>query len=74
MAAGDYIFLIQYRYDLGIQAAVITYGRKECAQIDGQKCETFQGIAQKSRGDWDEDKANKEREDKKKEKKKEEKR
>jgi len=57
-------------YDLGMQAAVTAYGRKECAQIDGEKCETLQALAQKSRGDWDEDKANKEKEERKKEEKK----
>ena len=61
---------MQYRYDLGMQAAVTAYGRKECAQIDGEKCETLQALAQKSRGDWDEDKANKEKEERKKEEKK----
>jgi len=75
LEAGDYIFYIQYSKDMKMQAAVISYAKKECAPIDGQKCETFTALAQDSKDEKhvekkkDEDKED----DKKKEKKNEEK-
>lgn len=56
LEAGDYIFYIQYSKDMKMQAAVISYARKECAPIDGQKCETFHALAQDSKEEKHDDK------------------
>lgn len=54
-----------------MQAAVISYAKKECAPIDGQKCETFTALAQDSKDEKHVDKKKDEdKEDNKKEEKK----
>jgi len=71
LEAGDYIFYIQYSKDMKMQAAVISYAKKECAPIDGQKCETFTALAQDSKDEKHVDKKKDEdKEDNKKEEKK----
>jgi len=71
LEAGDYIFYIQYSKDMKMQAAVISYAKKECAPIDGQKCETFTALAQDSKYEKHVDKKKDEdKEDNKKEEKK----
>ena len=71
LEAGDYIFYIQYSKDMKMQAAVISYAKKECAPIDGQKCETFSALAQDSKDEKHVDKKKDEdKEDNKKEEKK----
>lgn len=70
--AGDYIFYLQYSKNMNMQAAVISYAKKECAPIEGQKCETFTGLAQgseKKHDDNDKEDNKKKDEDKKEEKK-----
>lgn len=67
LEAGDYIFYIQYSKDMKMEAAVISYARKECAPLDGQKCATFSAAAQGSKEEKHEDKKD---EDNKKEEKK----
>lgn len=61
--AGDYIFYIQYSKDMKMQAAVISYARKECAPIDGQKCETFSALAQGSKDEKKDDKRDDKKDD-----------